>query len=204
MLGGDMGVAANERTIRWLRAELPGLRFLVLVKSPADRFMSNPLATRKLERLQESLVDGTNAMPPKLAQILSDNCYVDKLAPWLDAFPPERFLVLKSEDLRGAVPTRQKILDEVHVQLKLFMPPASKQARAQYNGLRAVGGGAGLLGGRGAGRRVCGARGAAESAVAVQRDDVVDGAALGARGPAAELPRGRVRRPASPFRGVAS
>ena len=76
--------------------------------------MSNPLATRKLERLQDSLLDGSNAMPPKLAQILRDNCYVDKLAPWFDAFPRDRFLLLDSDDLRGDVPVRQRILDDVH------------------------------------------------------------------------------------------
>ena len=164
MLGGDMGVPASERTMAWLATRLPGLRFLVLVKSPADRFMSNPLASNKVARFQDSLEAGTNAMPRKLRQLLLDNCYVDKLEvrclsgtsrrarertsfeppwtsrrstppsldvaalerppsraqAWLKFFPPERFLLLQSEDLRVET-RRQAMLDEVHDFLKL--PP---------------------------------------------------------------------------------
>ncbi|KAH8097392.1 FK506 binding protein [Aureococcus anophagefferens] len=120
MLGGDMGVPASERTMAWLATRLPGLRFLVLVKSPADRFMSNPLASNKVARFQDSLEAGTNAMPRKLRQLLLDNCYVDKLEAWLKFFPPERFLLLQSEDLRVET-RRQAMLDEVHDFLRL--PP---------------------------------------------------------------------------------
>lgn len=52
MLGGDMGTVASERTMAWLATRLPDLKFLVLLKSPADRFMSNPLAAKKLERFR--------------------------------------------------------------------------------------------------------------------------------------------------------
>ena len=121
MLGGDMGVPASDRTMAWLRAALPALRFLVLVKSPAERFASNPLAAKKLERLQVSLEAGANAMPSKLGQLLGDNCYADKLEKWRAYFPAERFLLLKSDDLRGPVATRQRLLDDVHAFLDV--PP---------------------------------------------------------------------------------
>lgn len=114
MLGGDMGVPASERTMGWLRSNLPHLKLVVLVKSPADRFMSNPLATAKITRLQESLLTGENVMPQKLKQLLMDNCYVEKLEAWLGHFPPDRFLLVRSEDLRGPLSRRQSILDDVH------------------------------------------------------------------------------------------
>ncbi|KAH8047685.1 FK506 binding protein [Aureococcus anophagefferens] len=71
-------------------------------------------------RFQDSLEAGTNAMPRKLRQLLLDNCYVDKLEAWLKFFPPERFLLLQSEDLRVET-RRQAMLDEVHDFLRL--PP---------------------------------------------------------------------------------
>ncbi|KAJ8614062.1 hypothetical protein CTAYLR_005827 [Chrysophaeum taylorii] len=114
MLGGDMGVPASERTMSWLRTRLPRLKLVVLVKSPADRFMSNPLATAKITRLQESLKSGENQMPHKLNQLLMDNCYVDKLNAWLRFFPSTRFYLIRSEDLRGPLPQRQRILDHLH------------------------------------------------------------------------------------------
>ncbi|KAJ1455288.1 P-loop containing nucleoside triphosphate hydrolase protein [Pelagophyceae sp. CCMP2097] len=114
MLGGDMGMAASERTMAWIRSRLPHVRLLVLVKSPADRFMSNPLTANKLTRLQDSVLGGAGVMPGKLTELLSDNCYIDRLGPWLRHFPPGRFLLIKSEDLRGPIEDRQRILDDVH------------------------------------------------------------------------------------------
>lgn len=114
MLGGDMGVPASDHTMGWLRSKLPDLKLLVLIKSPADRFLSNPLATAKVTRLQESLLSGDNAMPHKLRQLLMDNCYIDRLEAWLRYFPPNRFFLIRSEDLRGPLDVRQRILDSVH------------------------------------------------------------------------------------------
>lgn len=115
-----MGVPASRRTMAWLRTRLPHLRLVVLVKSPADRFMSNPLASAKLSRFQASVRAGTNAMPRKLHQLLLDNCYVEKLEAWLGFFPADRFLLIRSEDLRSDdLRQRQAILDEVHAFLKV-------------------------------------------------------------------------------------
>ena len=100
LLGGDMGVLASDRTIAWLRSRLPELKLVVLVKSPADRFMSNPGSAAKLARFQASLRRGDNTMPSKLQELLQENCYVDKLERWLAFFPADRFLLIKSEDLR--------------------------------------------------------------------------------------------------------
>ena len=100
LLGGDMGVPASDRTIAWLRSRLPELKLVVLVKSPADRFMSNPGSAAKLARFQASLRRGDNTMPTKLQELLQENCYVDKLERWLAFFPADRFLLIKSEDLR--------------------------------------------------------------------------------------------------------
>lgn len=113
MLGGDMGVPASDLTMRWLREKLPGLKLVVLVKSPADRFLSNPLATKKITRLQDSLLTGENAMPQKLKQLLADNCYVDKLEKWQAHFALSRFFLIRSEDLRMPE-LRQSILDSLH------------------------------------------------------------------------------------------
>ena len=52
------------------------------------------------------------------AQVLRDNCYVEKLRPWLDAFPADRFLVIRSEDLQKEA-RRPAILREVHEFLDL-------------------------------------------------------------------------------------
>ena len=112
VLGGDMGAPANERTIAWYRSRLPSLKLVVLVKSPADRLMSNPNSAAKLQRFQASLRRGDTAMPAKLQELVKDNCYVDKLEPWLAFFPADRFLLIKSEDLRDEAP-RPLVLNEV-------------------------------------------------------------------------------------------
>ena len=112
LLGGDMGVPASDRTIAWLRSRLPELRLVVLVKSPADRFMSNPNSAAKLARFQASLRRGDNTMPTKLQELLQENCYVDKIEKWLAFFPADRFLLIKSEDLRDEG-KRPHILDEM-------------------------------------------------------------------------------------------
>ena len=53
-------------------------------------------------------------MPRKLRQLLLDNCYVDKLEAWLAFFPADRFLLVRSEDLRSDnLAQRQAILDEI-------------------------------------------------------------------------------------------
>lgn len=144
MLGGDMGVPASDRTMGWLRSRLPDLKLVVVVKSPADRFMSNPLASNKVARFQESLGDGTNAMPRKLRQLLLDNCYVAKLEAWLRHFPPSRFLLLHSEDLRVEA-NRQPLLDEVHAFLGVEPHerggprPSSRRRRRPEEGTSAAG-----------------------------------------------------------------
>ena len=112
LLGGDMGVPASDRNIAWLRSRLPSLKLVVLVKSPADRFMSNPNSAAKLARFQASLRRGDNTMPTKLQELLQENCYVDKIEKWLAFFPADRFLLIKSEDLRDEG-KRPIILDEV-------------------------------------------------------------------------------------------
>ena len=112
LLGGDMGVPASDRTIAWLRLRVPELKLVVLVKSPADRFMSNPNSAAKLARFQASLRRGDNTMPTKLQELLQENCYVDKLERWLAFFPADRFLLIKSEDLRDEG-KRPHILNEV-------------------------------------------------------------------------------------------
>jgi len=115
MLGGDMGATASQWTLGWLRSNLPALKFVVLVKSPADRFLSNPLATGKVKRLQDTfLASGTKAvMPTKLKQLLMDNCYVDRLRAWLAFFPSSRFFLVRSEDFRNDE-RKQPILDSIH------------------------------------------------------------------------------------------
>ena len=95
-----MGVPASDRTIAWLRSRQPELKLVVLVKSPADRFMSNPNSAAKLARFQASLLRGDNTMPSKLQELLQENCYIDKLERWLAFFPADRFILIKSEDLR--------------------------------------------------------------------------------------------------------
>lgn len=52
-------------------------------------------------------------MPPKLRQVLMDNCYADKLEAWLPFFSADRFLLLRSSDLLADA-TRRRLLDEVH------------------------------------------------------------------------------------------
>ena len=107
-----MGAPANERTIAWYRSRLPSLKLVVLVKSPADRLMSNPNSAAKLQRFQASLRRGDTAMPAKLQELVKDNCYVDKLEPWLAFFPADRVLLIKSEDLRDEA-RRPLVLNEV-------------------------------------------------------------------------------------------
>ena len=51
-------------------------------------------------------------MPTKLQELLQENCYVDKLERWLALFPADRFILIKSEDLRDEG-KRPHILDEV-------------------------------------------------------------------------------------------
>ena len=51
-------------------------------------------------------------MPSKLQELLQENCYIDKLERWLAFFPADRFLLIKSEDLRDEG-KRPHILDEV-------------------------------------------------------------------------------------------
>ena len=117
MLGGDMGVPASIETMGWLRSNLPQLKLIALVKSPADRFLSNPLATAKVKRFQDSLVMSHHkegVMPSKLRQLIMDNCYIEKLEKWLQFFPTSRFFLVRSEDLKGDFQRRQRILDSIH------------------------------------------------------------------------------------------
>ena len=51
-------------------------------------------------------------MPTKLQELLQENCYIDKLERWLAFFPADRFLLIKSEDLRDEG-KRPIILNEV-------------------------------------------------------------------------------------------
>ena len=51
-------------------------------------------------------------MPTKLQELLQENCYVDKLERWLAFFPADRFILIKSEDLRDEG-KRPHILNEV-------------------------------------------------------------------------------------------
>ena len=51
-------------------------------------------------------------MPSKLQELLQENCYVDKLERWLAFFPADRFILIKSEDLRDEG-KRPIILNEV-------------------------------------------------------------------------------------------
>ena len=39
-------------------------------------------------------------MPTKLQELLQENCYIDKMERWLAFFPADRFILIKSEDLR--------------------------------------------------------------------------------------------------------
>ena len=51
-------------------------------------------------------------MPTKLQELLQENCYIDKLERWLAFFPADRFILIKSEDLRDEG-KRPHILNEV-------------------------------------------------------------------------------------------
>lgn len=102
-----------------VRDLLPDAKFIALLRDPIDRAYSHYLHARKLGLepmgLKEALDAESNRLKGEEERLLSDPCYVSyshrhqsyqarglyarQLARWLEYFPRDRFLLLKSEDL---------------------------------------------------------------------------------------------------------
>lgn len=101
-----------------VRALVPGVRLIVLLRNPVDRAVSSYLhqvrqgrerlslrdaVAREPERLEgevERIVrDETyNSEPHRHFSYVARGVYADQLARWFDVFPREQFLIVRSED----------------------------------------------------------------------------------------------------------
>lgn len=101
-----------------VRATLPDARFIVLLRNPVDRAFSHYQTARRREYETLSFEDAIDAEPGRLegeAEKLKDpkqesfahsnlsyvsrGIYADQLAAWRSCFGPERFLIVKSEEM---------------------------------------------------------------------------------------------------------
>jgi sulfotransferase family protein len=105
-----------------VRGVLPGAKFLVLLRNPADRAYSHhqmqvrcgmealrfeEALAQEAERLAASaelpdMDDGPSSLEHRRYSYLARGIYADQLERWFKVFPPDRFLILNSEQFYAA------------------------------------------------------------------------------------------------------
>ncbi len=96
----------NRRTAKRLAQGFPELRIVAILRDPAERAFSDYLMYRRdgrepLERFSDALdaQEARCSANEATGQYLTTGLYGHQLAPYYDAFPDERILVLRQDDL---------------------------------------------------------------------------------------------------------
>jgi hypothetical protein len=115
-----------------VKATVPDARFLLLFRNPVDRAYSHYQRSRRVGREERSfeeaieeeardLGNGGVAAPESPFAYLSKGLYADQLRAWFQHFPRDRFLFLRSEELRDAVGTCREV--SRFLEIPDFAPP---------------------------------------------------------------------------------
>lgn len=113
--------AVAERAARRMAATVPGVRLIYLVRNPLERLRSHYRHEVQRGRESRPFLEAVGATGnPYVAR----SCYFTCLAPYLEAFPEDRILVVRLEDL-SADPSSGWTSVLAHLDLPARSPPAT-------------------------------------------------------------------------------
>jgi hypothetical protein len=111
-----------------LRTLLPNARLIVMIRNPIERSRSHYHYVRnRTDYRSHSLQDLVENPSADQAAVLSQGLYGQQLERWLDHFPIEQFLVIRTEDVRSAPDTVFKRACEFIGASPSFVPPSLRQ-----------------------------------------------------------------------------